>query len=410
MSNSTENRPLSGIRVIGLEQYMSGPYCTMLLADAGAEVIKIERPGSGDPRRLIPPFVEKDGVKKAGGYLSYNRNKKSLALNLQSEAGRETLKELVAVSDVVVENLRPGSMDKLGLNYDSMKKINPRIIYATISGFGRLPGFESEYSNRPAFDIVAEAMTGIMDLVGFADKPPTYTLYGMADVHSGLATAYGIMQALFMRERTGLGQMVDSAMVDNMLALNERMVTLYSLTGEEPKRGSLKHVWPRGAFKCKDGYIALNVPDNIIWKRLANTIQRPDLVDDPRSADGVIRGKNAEFLQAIIEDWMADKTRSEAVTALNEAGVPTGPVYSAKDVFDDQHFRRREMLVDIDDPEVGPSSFARTPIHLSAAPRIPTEPAPNLGQHTRPILQELLHYTSDKIDELIAAGVISASK
>ena len=311
---------------------------------------------------------------------------------------------------MVVENLRPGSMDKLGLNYDNMKKINPRIIYATISGFGRLPGFESEYSNRPAFDIVAEAMTGIMDLVGFADKPPTYTLYGMADVHSGLATAYGIMQALFMRERTGLGQMVDSAMVDNMLALNERMVTLYSLTGEEPKRGSLKHVWPRGAFKCKDGYIALNVPDNIIWKRLANTIQRPDLVDDPRSADGVIRGKNAEFLQAIIEDWMADKTRSEAVTALNEAGVPTGPVYSAKDVFDDQHFRRREMLVDIDDPEVGPSSFARTPIHLSAAPRIPTEPAPNLGQHTRPILQELLHYTSDKIDELIAAGVISASK
>ncbi|RLW70410.1 MAG: hypothetical protein B6D68_00850, partial [spirochete symbiont of Stewartia floridana] len=325
MSNSTENRPLSGIRVIGLEQYMSGPYCTMLLADAGAEVIKIERPGSGDPRRLIPPFVEKNGVKKAGGYLSYNRNKKSLALNLQSEAGRETLKQLVSVSDVVVENLRPGSMDKIGLNYDSLKKINPRIIYAAISGFGRLPGFESEYSSRPAFDIVAEAMTGIMDLVGFADKPPTYTLYGMADVHSGLATAYGIMQALFMRERTGLGQMVDSAMVDNMLALNERMVTLYSLTGEEPKRGSLRHVWPRGAFKCKDGYIALNVPDNIIWKRLADTIQRPDLVDDPRSADGVIRGENAEFLQAIIEDWMADKTRGEAVSALNDAGVPTGP-------------------------------------------------------------------------------------
>ncbi|NIL97810.1 MAG: CoA transferase, partial [Planctomycetales bacterium] len=157
-------RPLTGIRVIGLEQYMSGPYCTMLLADAGAEVIKIERPGPGDPRRAIPPFVEKGAIKKAGGFLAYNRNKKSLALNLRSEAGREILGKLAAVSDVVVENLRPGATAKLGLDYESLKTINPRLIYAVISGFGRLPGYQSEYSNRPAFDIVAEAMSGVMDL------------------------------------------------------------------------------------------------------------------------------------------------------------------------------------------------------------------------------------------------------
>ncbi len=409
MTNTT-HRPLSGIRVIGLEQYMSGPYCTLLLADAGAEVIKIERPGKGDPRRAIPPFVEKDGVKKAGGYLSYNRNKKSLALNLRSEAGQKIMRQLAELSDVVVENLRPGATAKMGLDYDSLKTVNPRLIYAMISGFGRLPGYQSDYSTRPAFDIVAEAMSGVMDLVGFADKPPTYTLYGMADVYSGMISAYGIMQALFMRERTGQGQLVDVSMLDNVLALNERMVTLYSVTGQEPKRGKLQHLWPRGAFKCSDGYIALNVPDDIIWQRIAKTVGRPDLVDDLRSATGTARAANADFLRPILENWMADKTRADVVDALNAAGVPTGPVYTAGDVFEDEHFRTRQMLVEVDDPDVGPHTFARTTPHLSTNPEIPTEPAPNLGQHTRPVLQELLGYSSNAVDALVADGVVAVSE
>jgi formyl-CoA transferase len=370
-------------------------------------VIKIERPGSGDPRRAIPPFVEKNGVKKAGGYLSYNRNKKSLALNLRGEQGQKILRELIGKSDVVVENLRPGAMDKMGLGYDSLKAMNPRLVYAMISGFGRLPGYQSDYSNRPAFDIVAEAMSGVMDLVGFADKPPSFTIYGMADVYSGMIAAYGVMQALFMRERTGVGQLVDVSMLDNVLALNERMVTLYSVTGKEPQRGKLEHLWPRGAFQCRDGYVALNVPDDIIWQRLAATVGRPDLAADPRSASGTARAQNAELLQPIIEGWMADKTRAEVVDALNAAGVPTGPVYTAGDVFVDDHFRARNMLVEVDDPEVGPTTFARTPPHLSAAPDIPTEPAPNLGQHTRPLLRELLGYSDSNIDALAAAGVVA---
>ena len=409
MTDNTLPRPLSGIRVIGLEQYMSGPYCTMLLADAGAEVIKIERPGSGDPRRAIPPFVEKDGVKKAGGFLAYNRNKKSLALNLRSEAGQQILRQLVKKSDVLLENLRPSALDKLGFDYDSLKAINPRLIYAVISGFGRLPGYQSTYSSRPAFDIVAAAMSGIMDQTGFADKPPADTLYGMADVYSGMMTAYGILLALFMRERTGVGQMVDSAMLDNMLALNERMVTLYAVTGQEPQRGQLRHLWPRGAFKCKDGYIAINVPDDIIWQRLAKSVGRPDLADDPRSATATARVANAGFLQPIIESWMTNKNRAEVVDTLNAAGVPTGPVYTAKDVFADVHFRQRDMLVEINDPEVGPSIFARTTPHLSAAPQIPIGPAPNLGQHTRSILQELLGYSEDEMDRLVAEGVVGTS-
>ena len=399
-------RPLSGIRVIGLEQYMSGPYCTMLLADAGAEVIKIERPGGGDPRRAIPPFVEKEGVKKAGGFLSYNRNKKSLALDLQSKAGQEILQKLVTLSDVVVDNLRPGATTKMGLDYESLKSLNPRLVYAVISGFGRLPGYQSDYSDRPAFDIVAEAMSGVMDLIGFADKPPTPSLYGLTDIYSGLVAAYGIMQALFMRERTGQGQLVDVSMLDNMVALNERMVTLYSLTGQEPQRGRLQHLWPRGAFLCQDGYIAINIPDDIIWRRLAEAIGRPDLVDDPRSRSGSQRATNAAFLQPILEGWLADKSRAEVIERFNTAGIPTGPVYTARDVFEDNHFRQRQMLVEIDDPEVGPHTFARTPPHLSAAPEIPLQSAPNLGQHSRSILQELLGYTAEEINHLSQEGVV----
>jgi crotonobetainyl-CoA:carnitine CoA-transferase CaiB-like acyl-CoA transferase len=402
-------RPLSDVRVIGLEQYMAGPYCTMLLADAGAEVIKIERPGKGDPRRGIPPFARKDDRKKAAGYMAYNRNKKSLALNVAVPEGQEILRRLAAISDVVVENLRPGAMDKIGVGYEALKTSNPGIIYAMISGFGRLPGYESAYAQRPAFDIVAEAMSGVMDLIGFEDRPPTFTLYGLADVYSGMVAAYGILQALLMRERTGEGQLVDVSLLDNMLALNERMVALYSVSGKEPKRGRPEHLWPRGAFKCADGYVALNVPDDGIWARLATAIGRPDLVEDPRSAEGTARAANAAFLQPILEEWTAEKTRAEVVDLLNEAGMPTGPVYTARDVFEDDHFTVRGMLAEVHDPEVGPYTFARTPPHLSAAPEIPLQPAPGLGAHTREILEGTLGYSSSQVEALAEGGVVQVA-
>jgi CoA:oxalate CoA-transferase len=402
-------RPLSGIRVIGLEQYMSAPYCTMLLADAGAEVIKVERPGAGDPRRSIPPYADDEqGHRVAGGFIGYNRNKKSLALNLRAEAGRQILRDLTRASDVVVENLRPGAMDKMGLGYQGLKEVNPRLIYAAISGFGRLEGYTGPYGQRPAFDIVAEAMSGIMNLVGFEDKPPSWTIYGMADVYSGMVTAYGVMLALFMRERTGQGQFVDSAMLDNMLALNERMVTLYSFTGQSPERGRLRHLYPRGAFRCQDGYLALNVPDDIQWGRLCEAIGRPELKDDPRTVDGTARAANAEFIRPLIEAWLADKTRTQAVAQLEEQGVPSGPVYTAEDVFQDPHIAARQMLVTVDDPVAGPRKYARSPIHLSGAPEIPTQAAPKLGQHTLLILQDVLGYDAAAVERLLAEGVVAA--
>ncbi len=402
---ASTRRPLSGIRVVGLEQYMAGPYCTMLLADAGAEVIKIERPGRGDPRRAMPPFAEKDGVKKAAGFMGYNRNKKSVALNLQTSAGQGIFRDLAATADVIVENLRPGAMKKIGLDYNALGHIYPKLIWAQISGFGQLEGYRGPYSERPAFDIVAEAMSGIMHQVGFADKPPSWTIYGMADVYTGMVTAYGVMQALFMRAQTGRGQFVDSAMFDNMLSLNEAMVPLYSVAGQSPARGALKNLFPRGAFECKDGYIALNVPDNIIWKRLCEAMGRCDLIDDERSKGGTERATNAAVLQPIIESWLGTLTRDQAVDTLNKIGVPTGPVNTAEDIFADPHVRARGLLMEVADPDIGTYTFARSPIYLSEAPDLPKEAPPALGQHTGSVLKDL-GYDDGKIQELITEDVV----
>ncbi len=400
------DRPLTGIRIIALEQYMAGPYCTMLLADAGAEVIKIERPGSGDPRRHIPPFAEKDGTRKAGGFMAYNRNKKSFCLNVQSDEGKTIYLDLVKSADVVVENLRPGSTDKLGIGYKDLKVINPKLIYAAISGFGRLEGYKGPDSDRPAFDIVAEAMSGIMHLVGFEDKPPSWTIYGMADVYTGLCTSYAITQALFQREKTGKGQFVDSAMLDAMISLNERMVMLYTMTGEEPHRGRLKHLYPRGAFKCKNGYLAMNVPDDLVWSRLCKSMEREDLIDDVKSNTGTARAANGDFLGPIIEEWLSKKTRDEAEKILNENGVPVGSVYTAKDIFESEQVKARRSLIDIEDPDVGTYQFARGPVMLSESPEIETNPAPDLGQHTHEILSSILGYSDEQINELINSNTI----
>jgi crotonobetainyl-CoA:carnitine CoA-transferase CaiB-like acyl-CoA transferase len=399
-------RPLSGIRVVGLEQYMAGPYCTMLLADAGAEVIKIERPGTGDPRRSIPPFAEKDGRRKAAGFMGYNRNKKSLALNLRDPRGQDVFRKLAATADVVVENLRPGSMTRQGLGHREMRAVSPRLVWAIISGFGRLDGFRGPYSDRPAFDIVAEAMGGVMNSVGFADKPPSWTIYGMADVYTGMVTAYGIMQALFMRERTGEGQLVDSAMFDNMLSLNETMVTLYSVAGQVSERGKLRNYWPRGAFETRDGFIAINVPDEIVWRRVCEIMERPDLIEDARTSSGPARAANVDFVQPILEAWLKALTRDEAVAKFNDAGVPCGPVYDAEDVFDDPHVAARGMLMPVADPDVGEYRLARTPLHLSACPTLPAQGAPRLGQHTSEILQDLLGYGADDVETLAGDNVI----
>ncbi|HET6593456.1 MAG TPA: CoA transferase [Xanthomonadales bacterium] len=399
-------RPLSGIRVMGTDQYMAGPYCTMLLADAGAEVIKIERPGGGDPRRAMPPFAERDGKRRACGFMAYNRNKKSVALDMRSEAGQDIFKQLAARSDVLVDNLRPGALERQGLGYQDLKPLNPGLVYAVISGFGRLPERRGPYADRPAFDIVAEAMSGIMHMVGFEDKPPSWTIYGMADIYSGMVAAYGVMQALFMRERTGEGQFVDSSMYDNMLSLNESMIALHAVAGQSPHRGRPRNAYPRGAYQTRDGYVALNVPDERIWQRLAATMGQPGLTEDPRTRDAKARIENRDYLDPLIESWLSDLTRDEAVDRLNDAGVPAGAVYTAEDIFDCPQVSARELLMPVDDPEVGAYRFARTPPMLSSNVDLPKNPAPRLGQHTREVLASMLGFDEGRIERLAAAGVV----
>ncbi|WP_254533254.1 CaiB/BaiF CoA transferase family protein [Natrinema gelatinilyticum] len=402
-------KPLDNIRVLSLGQYMSAPYSTMLLADMGAEVIKVERPGTGDPRRSIPPFPEeaedeKDAI--GGGFMAYNRNKKSVVLDLQSQEGLDTFKSLAEEADVVVENVRPGVTEKLGIDYETLSEINSGLVYAAVSGFGKMPGYRGPDTERPAFDIVVEAMSGMMQLVGFEDRPPQWTIYGLADLYSGMVTAYSIMLALFMRERTGEGQYVDTAMYDSMLSLNERMVMLYSFTDEMQPRGRLRHQGPRRAYEAQDGYVALNIPNDALWERLCKTIDRGDLIEDSRTADGPSRAENDDIIRDAIEGWLSDKTREEACEIFNNNGVPTGPVQTAEDVFDDPQVEARNMLVDIEDPEYGTNTFARTPMRLSKAPEIKKDPAPRLGEHTESILRDVLGYSDKRIEDLKRKEVI----
>jgi len=403
-----KSKPLAGLTVLGVEQYIAGPYCTMLLADAGAEVIKIERPGVGDPRRTIGPYITaRDGVTRvSGGFLEYNRNKKSVTLNMQSPEGREILGRLVAQADVLVENFRPGTMDKLGLGYEALREINPRLIYAAVSGFGQLPELDGPYSKRPAFDIVAEAMSGVMHMVGFADRPPITTLYGLADTYSGMVTALGIMFALFARASTGQGQFVDTAMYDAMLAVNERALAGYALTGEVPMRGKEAIAGPRGAFLAKDGYVALNIPTDELWVRLARVLGRPDLATNVLTATGPARAASAEtFIRPIIEGWMAGQTKEDVVNQLMAAGVPAGPVQTADEIFACPHVAARKMLVEVDDPQLGTVKFARTPVRLSDAAEVEGRPAPALGEHTAEILGRV-GIGPDELAELRAKGAI----
>ena len=399
MNTASQNDlPLAGIRVIEFSHMVMGPAAGLVLADLGADVIRVE-PTSGDKTRTLRGSG-------AGYFAMYNRNKKSVALDISKPGGLDAAKKLIASADVFVENLRPGSLERQGLGYEAMRALSPGLVYAAISGFGRMPGYTGPYSDRPAFDIVAEAMSGVMHLVGYDDKPPSWTIYGMADIHTGLCTAFGIMQALFMRTRTGEGQFVDSSMYDNLLALNEGMVTVHSVAGQSPHRGRPRNIYPRGAYETRDGYIALNIPDERQWARLAGVIGHPELTDDPRSNSAAARVENRNFVDPLIEGWLKTCTRAEAVTALNDAGIPCGPVNTAEDVFACPQVAARGALMEIDDPEVGAFRFARTPLHMGAAPDLPAKPPPSLGVHTRAVF-EGLGYSDPELQTLADAGAVA---
>ena len=378
---TTPNRPLSGVKVVALEQYIAAPYCTMWLADYGAEVIKVERPGGGDPRRSYEPLIFDEAGENftSGGFFSYNRNKRSAVIDLTTDEGRERYLELVADADVVVENLRPGAVDKLGLGYEDLKKVNPRLIYAAISGYGRTPGLP--YTTRPAFDAAILAMSGITQLTGDdPERPPQMPMYALADMFSGVTAGYQIMLSLFDRERSGEGRYIDVSMYESLLALNERSVISHQFTGIVPQRGPDKYQAPVGAYETKTGYVAMVVPNDAIWQRLATVVGREDWKTDSRTATGEARSANADAFDGDLRAWFSTRTREEAVEQLEAEGVPVGAVQTTADLLECPHLTARGAFVEVDDPIAGRIRAPHAPDGMSGYGPVPNHTIPVYGE------------------------------
>lgn len=371
--------PLDGVRVLAIENFIAGPYGSMLLADFGAEVIKVEPP-RGDSYRAATPNYQGDAGRMSYSFLRVNRNKKSVVLDLSTPEDRERFLRLCEDSDVVWENLRPGAFNDLGVGWDVLRARNPGLVYASISGFGRADVLPSPYMRRPAFDIVAQAMSGLMSRVGQDPQPPHYLGVPMADQHAGTMAALGVTLALYERQRTGTGQRVDISMYDVMVALNEQAIGHYSHFGEEAPRGMSPTSAPYAAYRCEDGWAAIGIASDGIWAKFCRAIGADDLLDDDRLTTGLDRARCSEdVLRPRIEAWTSPRTKSEVVDRLNAAGVPCGPVQTVTELFECDHLAARDMLITLEDPVIGQLTVAGNPVKLGDHLRVPRRTAPQLG-------------------------------
>jgi CoA:oxalate CoA-transferase len=393
-------QPLDGIKVIDLSRILAGPYCTMILADLGAEVVKIEEPTSGDEARGVGPFL--DGV--SAYFISINRGKKSVGLNIKDPGGRDLVIELVGQADILVENFRPSTMDRLGLGYETLATRNPRLIYAACSGFGQT----GPYRTRGAYDMVIQGMGGIMSFTGELGGRPLKTGPAIGDLAGGLFTVIGILAALRARERTGEGQIVDIGMLDCQVSLLENAIVRYTTTGEIPEPLGARHpsIAPFEAFEAKDGYVifAVGTPH---WERFCRVIGREELLEDPRFASNALRAENHAALQPVIARVTQTKTVGEWMDIMEHAGVPCGPINTIDQVVAHPQVQAREMISAIHHPNVGPVRIAGSPIALSRTPARVDRPAPRLGEHTVDILKTWLDLTGEKIEALKQEGILA---
>lgn len=393
-------RPLDGIKVIDFSRILAGPYCTMILADLGAEVVKIEKPTTGDEARGVGPFL--DGV--SAYFISINRGKKSVALNIKDPGGCHLAAELIARADILVENFRPGTMDRLGLGYETLARRNPRLIYAACSGFGQT----GPYRTRGAYDMVIQGMGGIMSITGEPGGRPLKTGPAIGDLAGGLFAVIGILTALHARERTGEGQMVDIGMLDCQVALLENAVVRFTATGEVPGPLGARHpsIAPFEAFGAKDGYVifAVGTPH---WERFCRAIGREELLDDPRFATNALRAENHAALQPVIAHVTQTKTVEEWIDIMEHVGVPCGPINTIDQVVAHPQVQAREMIAAIYHPNVGPVRIAGSPITLSRTPGRVDRPAPRLGEHTVDVLKTWLDLTGETIESLTHRGIIA---
>jgi crotonobetainyl-CoA:carnitine CoA-transferase CaiB-like acyl-CoA transferase len=405
-------KPLDGIKVLAFEIQVAGPYCTMMLADQGAAVIKVERPEGGDTARGGAPRIKNDqGETQSGYFLRFNRNKRSVTLNLKSDEGRRLFGELAEKSDVVVENFRPGLLDEMGIGYKALSERNPGLVYACISGFGSLDGYLGPYSKRPAYDIVAQAMGGLMNTCGQAEGPPTWLGLALGDIASGMNAAYAIMLALYQRTQTGRGQYIDISMYDTIIGLAERSVSAYSLTNHVLHRGREPYMAPWGPFECEDGWIGVIVATEGDWAKFCQAVERPDLVGREGATSGPERAKNMSgWLGDVINAWFKTQTKAGATSKLLAVGLPIGPVQNAQEIFDDAHVAARRLMIDVPDPILGTVKLVGPVAKLSGSPEPRMEPAPRLGEHNAAVLTEMLGYTAEDVARFEQSGAISMAK
>lgn len=405
---SSSSPPLEGIRIVDISRALAGPYCTMILGDLGADVIKVERPESGDESRSWgPPFVGKPYGPYRGEstyFLATNRNKRSITVNLQTAEGQEIIRCLAAISDVLVENYRTGELDKFGLGYDEMHRLYPKLIYCSISGYGR----SGPYAGRPGYDAIIQAEGGIMSLTGAVEGPPSRVGIPIIDIAAGMFAAIAILVALRAREQSGEGQHVDISLFDAHIALLTNAASNYLVGGEAPKRLGNAHpnIAPYEVFTAQDGWFMMGAANEHQWQRLCEIIGRPDLQQDPRFATNsqrvvhraaLVEELNHAFAQRKVQEWLHD---------LGNAGLPCAPINTLPQVFAHPQTQARQMVLEIEHPTASTIRLTGFPYKLSATPPVLHRPPPLLGQHTEEVLTTLLNYSPAEVATLREKKVI----
>ena len=395
--------PLAGMRVLELAQIMAGPTCGMMLADLGADVIKIEKlPGGDDSRGYREPRI--NGV--SAPFLMMNRNKRGIALNLKHPQGRDILLRMVRDADVLTENFRHGTMEKLGLGYDTLSRGNPGLIYCQISGFGR----NGPLRDQGGFDLIAQGYAGLMSVTGEPGRPPVKTGNPVADIAAGILAVAGVAAAYAHKQKTGQGQLVDTSLFEAALQQTFWHAAIHFATGESPGPTGSAHVLsaPYQAFHASDGWVNIGGANQANWERIADVLGHPQWRDDPRFATNTARMQNIEALTAAINAVLGTRTKAEWTERLAAAGVPVGPVHSLGEALAHPQTLARGMVVDLVHPQAGAIKAIGCPLHFSATPTQITRPAPLLGEHTREVLADY-GYDDAAIDALIAAGVVEAA-
>ena len=384
---------LSHIKVLDLTSHLSGPYCAMILADHGADVVKVENPGGGDSLRVTPPFQEGESAP----FMLWNRNKRSVTLDLKDPADNRRLVDLVAVADVMIENFKPGTARRLGIDYEAMSAVNPALVYCSISGFGQT----GPYAPRGGFDLIACGMSGLMAINGPPDGPPYRIPVPVTDLAAGMNGAIGILAALAARERSGRGQHVDTSLYESGIALGVYEAANLFATGEVPERLGQAHRGsaPYQLFPTADGYVTIGGAQDNFWRGACRILGCEHLVDDPRFATKADRVANNAVLVPELEVFFRKQTTAELCAAFDAAGIPAGPVMNHREVYDDPQTLARDMAVEVDHPRVGRMKTIGIPVKLSETPGSVRRPAPMLGEHGADVWDDWLAETSQAADD-----------